>query len=71
MRREELTGSVDEQVVELGAQRAALRQAELACDVLERWIERAPPPLLVDLHPALADLPGVAHVPVEQRLTRL
>ncbi len=66
--REELTRSVHEQVVELGAQRAALRQAEIACDALERWIERAPPAPRVDLHLALADLPGVAHAPVEQRL---
>jgi len=68
VRREELAGLIDEQVVQLGAQRGALGHPEVAGDERELTIERALPVALVELDLALADLPGVPHPRVEQRL---
>lgn len=68
VRRKELARAVDQQVVELSAQRAALGQAEVAPDLRELRPQRPLPSPRVDLELARADLPAGAHALVEHRL---
>src|SRR5690606_26362087 len=68
VRDEELSGRVDEQIVELGLEPARLRQPEFAADLLERRSERFLPSALIDRDAALGNLPSIADLRIKTGL---
>jgi hypothetical protein len=68
MRGEEVTGPVDQQVVQLRLQTTPVGQSKIAAYSIELWSQRLLPSEVVDRDPAFGDLACVADAAIEARL---